>query len=320
MKKLVAVLLAMMMAFSFAACGETNDEKDSKKDYISIDDIVVFEEKSSYANCSIKVTNNFDKDIERIEISYHELGEDGNILFSGDMAVSAPEFGQSISEEIQIHNSLKDVDSVEFVSYTFISFEDSIYESYNFVEPVVFICAGSKFYVKGTEPEKEPVTELSIGESAKTDTVELTVKDVYFVDKLSVYTYTPTDSASGIVAGDGNIYICIRFDIKNMGKDTLEWEDYSAFEVDYNEGYIFSAFNDTNYSYLVEPDGSGYVSFSNGSSSSKGAPDLLPLSGDELLMIIEVSKMLEEDTESPLKIKIELPSGISEKEFIYNVR
>ncbi|MBE6882105.1 MAG: hypothetical protein E7489_03790 [Ruminococcaceae bacterium] len=320
MKKLIAVLLAMMMVFSFAACRKTNGGKEIEKDYISIDSIVVMEEHSSFADCSIKVMNNFDKDIDRIEIEYHELDDAGNVIWSGSIYFNAPGFGQSANEKMQIHNSLKDVDCLEFVSYNLLTSDYKFYESHNFVEPVTFFCVGSNFYIKGTEPEKEPVTELFVGEMAKTDTVELTVKDVYFADKLSTYTYTPTDSASGIVAGDGNIYICIRFDIKNMGKDTLEWEDYSAFEVDYNDGYIFSAFNDTNYSYLVEPDGSGYVSFSNGSSSSKGAPDLLPLSGDELLMIIEVSKMLEEDTESPLKIKIELPSGISEKEFIYNVR
>ena len=322
MKKWLSVFLAFVMLVSFCACGgdapQEVVEEEEKKDYISVDNVTVIEDHRSYADCSITITNNFEENIDRIEIEYKEVDDDGNVIDSGSLYISAPGFGQSTTEEMQIHNNLKDVASLEFVSYNLLTSDYKFYESHTFAEPVVFVCAGSKFYVKGTEPEKEPVTELSVGETAKTDKVELTVTDVYFADLLSIYTYTPIDSGSGFAPSDDNVYVCIRFNIKNMGKETLEWKDFCDFEIDYNNGYIFPSYNGSRYSYMVKPDGTDYVKFAE--NSSQGSIEFLPLSGDDVLMIIETSKMLEEDTESPLQVRIVLPSSVAEKEFVYNVR
>jgi len=96
---------------------------------------------------------------------------------------------------------------------------------------------------KAEEPEVPAERQvLKIGETAKTDLVEFTMKECKFTDKVGLESscwLMPHKAAGGLSAGDGKVYVWYSFEVKNIGKEKVSGYDVCNVEVDYNDGYRY---------------------------------------------------------------------------------
>lgn len=87
------------------------------------------------------------------------------------------------------------------------------------------------------EKAEETISTIQIGDTIKTDTVEITINNIEFSydvlpdDTSSFYTHYPADS--------GNVYIHIDTDVKNLQKQNLGVEEIMMVVADYNDGYTY---------------------------------------------------------------------------------
>lgn len=93
---------------------------------------------------------------------------------------------------------------------------------------------------KETASVDESIGTIQIGDVITTDRVEITIKNIEFSydvlpdDTSSMYTHYP--------ANQGQVYIHIDTDVKNLQKQNLNADDIMTVEADYNNGYNYSAF------------------------------------------------------------------------------
>ena len=171
---------------------------------------------------------------------------------------------------------------------------------------VISIC-NEKFNFIKIDDYQNTIEILSVGETAKTDKAEFTLKDVEFAELVNTYTYLPTTGNSGLSAGEGQIYVCVFFDIINFDKSKLDGSEIEII-IDYNEGYQYTSKEITNDFVL------------NGNTSNYSMPDLDPLVKYSGHGIIKCAEIVGKDKEAPLEIIVVLPTENGIEHFIYKIR
>lgn len=164
------------------------------------------------------------------------------------------------------------------------------------------------------------VEQLSVGETAKTDVVEITLTKSLFGKKLALENgdtyHTPTSANKGLAAGDGNTYFIFDFDVKNIGKKAISGTDIcgmdsrnkgSLWTLDYNDGYIF---DDGDYADLNLVVGGNY----------NYNPIIDPLGSSHFRGIIKCAEEVETNGSAPLILHVVLPTSSGSQEFDFKVR
>ena len=164
------------------------------------------------------------------------------------------------------------------------------------------------------------VAQLSVGETAKTDVVEMTLTKSLFGKKVALENgdayHMPTTANKGLVAGDGNTYFIFDFDVKNVGKKAISGSDICAMDsknkgylwtLDYNDGYIF---DNGDYADLNLVFGGNY----------NYNPIIDPLGTSHFRGIIKCAEEIETNESAPLILHVVLPTSNGSQEFDFKVR
>lgn len=164
--------------------------------------------------------------------------------------------------------------------------------------------------------------QLAIGDTAKTDVVEVTVTNPLFGKKVALGSedpdnyHLPTDETKGLAAGDGNTYFIFDFDVKNIGKESISGGDIcgmdsknhgSLWTLDYNDGYTF---DNGDYADLNLVFGGNY----------NYNPIMDPLSSSHFRGIIKCAEEVETNESAPLILHIVLPTSNGTQNFDYKIR
>lgn len=162
--------------------------------------------------------------------------------------------------------------------------------------------------------------QLSVGETAKTDVVEMTLTKSLFGKKVALENgdayHMPTSANKGLVAGDGNTYFIFDFDVKNVGKKAISGSDIcgmdsknkgSLWTLDYNDGYIF---DNGDYADLNLVYGGNY----------NYNPIIDPLGSSHFRGIIKCAEEVETNESAPLIFHVVLPTSNGSQEFDFKVR
>jgi len=153
---------------------------------------------------------------------------------------------------------------------------------------------------------------LSVGETLKTDSLEITLKDLAFEGSV--------DIGSGIslaASGDDMLLACLYFDIKNISKQSVLVRDVLNVKVDYNEGFIYNT--QDKYCYLLEAEDNdpSVCTFKYDGPASGTEFKLSPLSSDKFMLAIPCAQAVSEDNTSPLKVVFTLPNGDTTQSYEY---
>lgn len=153
---------------------------------------------------------------------------------------------------------------------------------------------------------------LSVGETLKTDSLEITLKDLAFEGSV--------DIGSGIslgASGDDMLLACLYFDIKNISKELMLVRDVLDVKVDYNEGFIYNT--QDKYCYLLEAEDNdpSVCTFKYDGHASGTEFKLSPLSSDKFMLAIPCAQAVSEDNTSPLKVVFTLPNGDTAQNYEY---
>jgi hypothetical protein len=171
-----------------------------------------------------------------------------------------------------------------------------------------------------TSDSADSVEQLSVGETAKTDVVEITITKTLFGKKVALENgdnyHMPTNENKGLVAGDGNTYFIFDFDVKNIGKKAISGSDIcgmdsrnmgSLWTLDYNDGYIF---DNGDYADLDLVFGGNY----------NYNPIIDPLGSSHFRGIIKCAEEIETNESAPLILHVVLPTLNGSQEFDFKVR
>ena len=147
-------------------------------------------------------------------------------------------------------------------------------------------------------------TNLSIGDSATTDMMSFSLTQFQMAQEIYVNTriiptyLKPCKDGTGYNAGDNLTYALPEFEVMNLDKEPVKGSDWEIM-IDYNNGFIYYGNGDSS---IDQPyiEGAGY--------GAKQAPTLKPLVKGKGKTAIEVSKILQDDHQSPLKLIVRLPS------------
>lgn len=152
---------------------------------------------------------------------------------------------------------------------------------------------------------------VNMGESFKDNGIaEVTINEISGYPRfLNANSYTPADS-SGIDAGDGMLFMEIRYTVKNMYKTALN-VPYRGVQitVKYGDGYQFGT-EDGGSCYYRKADNSQIYTRA-GSTGRGDSITLAPLTESEFFVYIPVAEVLATDTETPMAIDITLESDDS---------
>lgn len=172
-----------------------------------------------------------------------------------------------------------------------------------------------------TETEKPAAAINRIGDIISTDTIEFTLKSFQFGYKLSLESddtfYLPTDANKGLAAGDGKVYVIFDFDVTNLAKESISGTDVCGmdskynksdlYQIDYKDGYIF---DNGDYAALDLASISGNYNYN---------PVIDPLETIKFRGIIKCQDVVETDKDSPLLLRVFLPSNNGKEEFVYSL-
>lgn len=156
-------------------------------------------------------------------------------------------------------------------------------------------------------------TILNVGQTATTDTVQLTLDKVQFVEKLGLdYTnwLKPVSSGGGLVSGDGEEYVWFSFTAKNISKNELSGYSVCTAKLDFNNGFIY---DDTTFASEDLPK----YSTSKGISSNIGLVPMKPLETKGYYGFVECVSEVKSNLDLPRLLVFTLPDSNGNKEFAF---
>lgn len=165
-----------------------------------------------------------------------------------------------------------------------------------------------------SQSAEETVEHLNIGETAKTDIVELTVNNVQYVDTLGLDSdnwLKPTHNLGGLGPGEGNVFVWFDFSAKNISKEDLSGYDVCNATVDYNNGYIYDSATYT--------DGMYGWSTVQGLSRNVGLTPMAPLATQNYYGCIPCVAEVRSNQEAPVSIIFSLPSTTGSVNFAFDL-
>ena len=321
MKKMLALLLALSIIFALCACGskETggNTAAKNQEDRVAIEEIELSSWASGSAFITIKIRN-LSTEKTSMLVYFNALDANGDILCKVEASVEDLDAGQAeTTAPYKVDCAYTDIAAIDFTNYRF---EDRVYRSdghsydptvtfeADFIADYIFpISSGSDEAVSS-----QPV-ELTLGDTIKTDSVEITVYDISYQDSVKF-------SNNGSMGASGDkILCCLDMDFKNISKQQMSPQDYLDVKVDYNEGFIYSTADEM--SYFIDQKHEGhYIFFWYGGDAQGVNSSLAPLEGSRYILAIPCVPDLAEDSTSPLKITFTLPSGETVQTYEYIVR
>lgn len=279
MKRIAALILALVMALSLMACGGGNSG--------SGDSSGGSDESIASSTSAGSVT---------MEDLYGEWVRESNgwpmTISEGEVKIQT---GKGVSET-RLNYRVEDG-----------KFTDGYETTYN-----IIVVNGEVVKLEGSSNSYIPLelsrTEVAFGDTFKDDAIgEVTITEIAgYPDKLDAGTYEPITSGNGMVV-DGMVFMEIHYTVKNLSKDTLDITDNVQFTVVYGDGYQFSTEGDK-YCYYREV-GTTAKRIHCGSGGSIGSKMVLsPLTEKEYIVYLPVAEVLATDTETPMSINITLES------------
>lgn len=175
------------------------------------------------------------------------------------------------------------------------------------------VACGKKEEVATTEvaTTEEQITMLSVGETAKTDVVEVVLNEVQFADVLGLDAdnwLQPTRGGGTLGAPSGEVFVWFSFTAKNISKEEISGYDVANVVVDYNDGYMFEG---ATYSDMPKWSTSGSIS------DNVGLKTISPLTESVIWGYISCAQDVRENREQPLLLTFTLPSSEGVKKFAY---
>ena len=173
--------------------------------------------------------------------------------------------------------------------------------------------ANSSASSSASSASQEPSEDrYAIGDTVKTDMAEVKLVDCQFTEKVGLDSSNwlkPNNGTGELSAGDGDVYLWLSLDAKNVSKDDLSGYDVTNIVVDYDAGYKYDdgVYTDGNYGWSTGKS----VSRNNGLAKMK------PLNEHNYYGYIECASAVRENREKPLLIRITLPSSEGDKEFVF---
>lgn len=168
--------------------------------------------------------------------------------------------------------------------------------------------------------ESLPITELSVGEVAKDESVAIKLKDINFYDKLPneiLNSHTYSSSLSGL--NSGNVYIKITFDVTNLLKSEINVPGLRGdmdIIVDYDNGFRYATYDNGCCFYISDSD--VYITEPGG---ARGYDiSVQPLQTRTFDVYIECPEIISIDDDSPLNICFISKYGTEAKYYSFSIR
>ena len=168
--------------------------------------------------------------------------------------------------------------------------------------------------------ESLPITELSVGEVAKDESVAIKLKDINFYDKLPneiLNSHTYSSSLSGL--NSGNVYIKITFDVTNLLKSEINVPGLRGdmdIIVDYDNGFRYATYDNGSCFYISDSD--VYITEPGG---ARGYDiSVQPLQTRTFDVYIECPEIISIDDDSPLNICFISKYGTEAKYYSFSIR
>lgn len=175
-------------------------------------------------------------------------------------------------------------------------------------------CGGNDTETTNTETNSDEATELEIGDTYTSDSVEFTLERFEMAQMLSntmddtfLLPDDITEFASAerhpYFAEDGNVMVSYSHTINNVGKeeiDTVLW----TIELDYNGGYTYESETLDNDAFLSDDEWK----------ATTAGRTIAPLATKESRGFLEVPLEVSENTEAPLKVNVHIFTVTDDKE------
>lgn len=329
MKKIFALLLALSMVLALCACGgekeasnglSVSDSDLSEKVTFEIKDLEYQIYNNGVLSIKFLLGNLSEFDFSSVNLTYQVFDEEDNKVSTNSIIGFMSMHGESAwcGPATQ---QLKEGQTGGYIR--FIDAEAYITEGNNPSGNIKTILKGDVLdnvfpfgscTLESTNDDGNAVEaeRLSVGETLKTDSLEITLKDLAFEGSV--------DIGSGIsiaASGDDMLLACLYFDIKNISKEPMLVRDVLDVKVDYNEGFIYNT--QDKYCYLLEAKDNdpSVCTFKYDGYASGTEFKLSPLSSDKFLLAIPCAQAVSEDNTSPLKVVFTLPNGDTTQSYEY---
>lgn len=151
---------------------------------------------------------------------------------------------------------------------------------------------------------------INMGETAKSDFFEITVKEYEFVELLGNDNTTRlfARDVSWDNAGDGKVFMIVKFDYMNLDKQEIDMVRDVCVTVNYKDGYEFASFDEEK-AYLFEDDINGV--FRRCSLDIGGyVMELSPLTSGSFFVAVPVAEIVSADTESAITVRFDYGDNI----------
>lgn len=157
---------------------------------------------------------------------------------------------------------------------------------------------------------QEMTVHVGLNETAKGKFFEVTAKEYEFAELLG------EDNTTGLFlrdigwsnAGDGKVFMIIKFDYTNLAKQEVDMVRDMQVSVLYRDGYEFNSFKEEN-AYIFEDDING--AFRKCWLDAGGyVMEMSPLSSGSFFVAIPVAEMVSTDTESSIQIRFDYGKNI----------
>lgn len=162
---------------------------------------------------------------------------------------------------------------------------------------------------------------INMGETAKTELFEITAKEYTFAELLGKDNTTKvfTRDVSWDDAGDGKVFMIVKFDYLNLDKREVDLVRDLCITVSYKDGFEFASFEEDK-GYLFEDDINGV--FRRTCLDSGGyVMALSPLTSGSFFVAIPVAEVVSTDAESPISVRFDygenIKGGASISETVY---
>lgn len=169
------------------------------------------------------------------------------------------------------------------------------------------------------EKYADKLPQLSIGQTAKTDCAEFTLKKLNYAKKVDASSLTEKTVGGGLVPPTGMVFAHLTYDVKNTSKEKFDIVDDILIAIDYDNGFKFATYGDSSCAFRAI-DGPGCF---NGTANGAGrgySVTLNSLTSNTFIAVIPCAEVLKDDTQSPLSVIVTLPTKKGFKDFAFKIR